>query len=210
MNKLDPFYRYKWDIELKWVRNIQKFSSLIQISVSVVLNCFVLSSVWKNLWSERNLAQVFKLFCQSKDFIELHLAIHVTFQVSSSKHLRCHPMITKFCLAIAVKSPTAYEKIRLNQQKGSGILVVPSQRTLRDCRNYIRPQRRFNPEVVNKLNSKTQDFTDVECFIVLLLDEMKVEEDLVWDKNTGNLLFYILHVVYCVIHTFTFPFWKGF
>ena len=191
-NKLDPFYRYKWDIELKWVRNVQRFSSLIQTSVSVVLNCFVLSSVWKNLSSERNLVQVFKLFCKSKDFIELHFAIDVTFQVSSSKHLRYHLMIIKFCLAIAAKSPTAYKEIWLNQQKGSGILVLPSQRTLRDYRDYIRPQRGFNPETVNEWTSKTQDFTDMERFTVLLFDEMKVQKHLVWDKNTGNLLVYIL------------------
>ena len=137
MNKLDPFYRYKWDIELKWVRNVQRFASVIQIFVFVVLNCFVSSLVWKNLWSERNFAKVFKLFCESKNFIELHLAIDVTFQVSTSKHLRYHPMIIKFCLTIAAISPTAYEEIWLNQQKGSGILVRPSQRTLGDYRNTL-------------------------------------------------------------------------
>ena len=51
---------------------------------------------------------------------------------------------------------------------------------------------RFNPEVVNELSSKTQDFSDMECFPLLMFDEMKVREDLVLDKNTGNLLFYIL------------------
>ena len=136
---------------------------------------------------------MFKLFCQSKDFIELHLAIDVTFfQVSSSKDLTYHSMIIKFCLAIAAKSPTAYEEIRLNQQKGSGILILPSQRTLRDYRNYIGLQRGFNPEVVNEVTSKTQDFTDMERFTILLFDEMKVHKDLVCDKNPGNLLRCIL------------------
>ena len=101
-------------------------------------------------------------------------------------------MIIKFCLAIADKSPTAYKEIQLTWQKQNGILLIPSQRTVRDYRNYIRLQREFNPEVVNELTSKTQDFTDMERFTVLLFDKMKVQEDLVWDKNTGNLLFYIL------------------
>ena len=140
----------------------------------------------------RNFVQVFKLLCQSKELIDLHLAIDVTFQVSISKHLRYHPMIIKFCLAIAAKSTTVYEKIWLNQQKVSGTIVLQSQRTLRDYRNYIRPQHGFNPEVVNELSSKTQDFSDMECFPLLMFDEMKVREDLVLDKNTGNLLFYIL------------------
>ena len=45
---------------------------------------------------------------------------------------------------------------------------------------------------MNELTRKTQDITDMEHFAVLLLDEMKVQEDLVWDNNTGNLLFYIV------------------
>ena len=81
-------------------------------------------------------------------------------------------------MAIAAKSPTAYEEIRLNQQKGSGILILPSQRTLRDYRNYNGPQRGFNPEVVNELTSKTQDF--------------------VCDKNPGNLLRCILFKLFIV------------
>ena len=81
----------------------------------------------------------------------------------------------------------------MNQQKVSGTIVLQSQRTLRDYRNYIRPQQHgFNPEVVNELTSKTQDFSDMECFPLLLFDEMKVRGDLVLDKNTGNLVFYIL------------------
>ena len=45
---------------------------------------------------------------------------------------------------------------------------------------------------MNELTRKTQDITDMEHSAVLLLDEMKVQEDLVWDNNTGNLLFYIV------------------
>ena len=93
-------------------------------------------------------------------------------------------------MAIATKSPTPYEEIWLNQQKGSEIPILLSQRTLRDYRNYIKPQRGFNPKRVNKL-TRTQDFTDMERFTVLLFDEMKVQEDLVWVKNTGNLQLYI-------------------
>ena len=101
-------------------------------------------------------------------------------------------------MAIAAKSPTAYEEIRLNQQKGSGILILSSQRTLRDYRNYIGPQCGFNPEVVNELTSKTQDFTDMKRFTILLFDEMKVHKDLVCDKNSGNLLRCILFKLFIV------------
>ena len=107
-------------------------------------------------------------------------------------------MIRKFCLGIAAKSTTPYEEIPLNQEKGSGILFLPSQRTVRCYRNYIRPQRGFIPDVVNELTSKTYDFAEIERFTVLLFDEMKVQEDLVWDENTGNLLRYILFKLFIV------------
>ena len=35
----------------------------------------------------------------------------------------------------------AYEQIQLNQKEGFGVLVLPSQRTLHDYKNYIRLQR---------------------------------------------------------------------
>ena len=92
-------------------------------------------------------------------------------------------MIIKFCLLIAAKSPSAYEDLRFDSKKGSGILVLPSQRTLRDYRNYICPKRGFNPEILQELRRKTIDFTDTERFVVLLFGEMKVQEDLVWDKT---------------------------
>ena len=93
---------------------------------------------------------------------------------------------------------TPCEEIPLNQEKGSGIFILPSQRTVRGYRNYIRLQRGFSPDVVNELPSKTQDFAEIDRFTVLLFDEMKVQEDLAWDKNTGNLLCYILFKLFFV------------
>ena len=52
---------------------------------------------------------------------------------------------------------------------------------------------------MNELTSKTQDFAEIERFTALLFDEMKVQEDLVWDKNTGNLLCYILFKLFFVL-----------
>ena len=69
-------------------------------------------------------------------------------------------MIIKYCLSIAAKSPGAYEELRLNEKKGTGILVLPSQRTLRDYRNYIRPQRGFNAMIINELREKTKVFAE--------------------------------------------------
>ena len=60
-------------------------------------------------------------------------------------------MIIKFCLNLAAKSSSAYKDLQYDSTTGTGILVLPSLRTLRDYKNYIRPTRGFNPEVINEL-----------------------------------------------------------
>ena len=112
-------------------------------------------------------------------------------KTSHSSQIRYHPAIIKFCLSIAAKSPAAYNQLRLDSKEGNGILVLPSQRTLRDYRNYIRPQQGFNPEVIKELSHKIRNFTSSERFITILFDEMKVQEDLVWDRSTGQLIGFI-------------------
>ena len=60
-------------------------------------------------------------------------------------------MIITFCLNLAAKSSSAYKDLRYDNTTGTGIIVLPSLRTLRDYKNYIRPTRGFNPEVINEL-----------------------------------------------------------
>ena len=67
-------------------------------------------------------------------------------------------------------------------------MIVPSRRRLRDYKNYIRPQRGFNKDVVNELLGKVKHFSDNENFFVMLMDEMKIQENIVWDKHTGDLI----------------------
>ena len=110
---------------------------------------------------------------------------------SSSKSVRYHPSIIRYCLSLAAKSSSAYEDLRFNEKTGTGFLILPSQRRLRDYRNYIRPKRGFNNEIIDELIKKTADFSDGEKNVVLLLDEMKIQENLVWDKHSGELIGYV-------------------
>ena len=64
-------------------------------------------------------------------------------------------MIIKFCLLIDAKLPSTYEDLRFDIKKESGILVLPSQRTLMDYRNYICLKRGFNPQIEQELRRKT-------------------------------------------------------
>ena len=58
-------------------------------------------------------------------------------------------MIIRYALNLAAKSPSAYEEIRYDENQGTGILILPSQRRLRDYKNYIKPERGFNKNIVN-------------------------------------------------------------
>ena len=86
-------------------------------------------------------------------------------------------------MSLAAKSPSCYEEVR-----NSGVLVLPNQRKLKYYRNAIKPKRGFQKEVIEVLKSETSSYFDVQRYIVLLFDEMKVMLNLVLDKMTGELI----------------------
>ena len=91
----------------------------------------------------------------------------------------------KWCLSIRHASSRAYEAIR-----SSGCITFPSQRTLRDYTHYARVNSGFSAAVDQQLIDIAQISTCDErkkC-IVLLMDEMHIREDLVYDKATGMTL----------------------
>ena len=102
-----------------------------------------------------------------------------------------HPMIMKYCPNLGSKSPSTYSDLRYDSKSGSGILLLPSLRTLRDYKNYIKPTRGFNPAVIEELATKTSSFQPMERFVSIIFDEMKIQEDLVWDKYSGELIGFV-------------------
>ena len=68
------------------------------------------------------------------------------------------------------------------------MLVLPSQRRLKDYCNAIKPKRGFQKEVLDVLIAETEHYFDVQRYVVLLFDEMKVMANLVLDKTTGELI----------------------
>ena len=99
---------------------------------------------------------------------------------------RYHPMIIRFCLSLASKSASAYDELR-----SSNVLTLPSRRTLRDYKNAIKPHAGFNPAVIDELIKTTKTLKDCQRNIVLSFDEMKIQENLVYDKYSGNLVGYV-------------------
>ena len=85
--------------------------------------------------SEKNITPFMDLFWQQQKKLSTR----------SSTGVRYHPMIMRYCLFFARKSPACYEELRKIEYK---ILVLPSQRTLKDYRNCIRPKAGFQEEVL--------------------------------------------------------------
>ena len=71
------------------------------------------------------------------------------------------------------------------------VLTLPSRRTLRDYQNAIKPQAGFNPAVIEQLNQITSSFKGYERNVVLSFDEMKIQENLVYEKQSGDLVGYV-------------------
>ena len=80
------------------------------------------------------------------------------FSSSSPASIRYHPITITFCLNLAAKSSSAYKDLRYDNTTGTGIIVLPSLRTLRYYKNCVRPKRGFNFEVINELVKKLFHF----------------------------------------------------
>ena len=88
---------------------------------------------------------------------------------------RYHPQMIRFALSIHCKSSSAYRELR-----DSGALIIPSERVLRDYKNYFKPGAGITMENIEELKEKA-----------VIMDEMKIQENLVFDKTSGDLIDFI-------------------
>ena len=95
-------------------------------------------------------------------------------------------MLFVFCLSVHAKSPAAYRELR-----DSGILVLPSERTLRDYRNFFKPRAGFHPENIERLRDQTRQYFDIQRYVVISFDEMKIQSKLVFDKHSNEIIGFV-------------------
>ena len=109
---------------------------------------------------------------------------------SSSKNdargMRWHPLMIRWCIYLRHQSQGAYETLRR-------VVALPSQRTLRDYTYHIPPTSGFSAEVDRQLilAAKLDQCEEREKYVILLLDEMHIKEDLVYDKHTGQMIGFV-------------------
>ena len=108
--------------------------------------------------------------------------------VKDRRQVRWHPLMVKWCLNLKLLSSGAYHAMR-----SSGFITLPSERTLRDYTNYIDAKVGFQPEVLQQLEEEAKISTRPEShqYVGLLIDEMKVKEDIVYNKHTGQMIGFV-------------------
>ena len=84
------------------------------------------------------------------------------------------------------KSPAAYRELQ-----DSGALILPSERVLRDYKNYFKPKAGINPENNEALREKAISLTGIQRYVVVVMDKMKIQSNLVFDKHSGYLIGFV-------------------
>ena len=74
-------------------------------------------------------------------------------------------MTIKYCLSLAPKSAAAYDEIWYDTNKGTGFVILPSRRRLRDYINYIKPQWGFSHKIIREFHLKISDFSEQQKFM---------------------------------------------
>jgi hypothetical protein len=87
-----------------------------------------------------------------------------------------------------LSSPKTYDIMR-----ETDLLILPSQRTLKDYSNWFKPKIGFQNEVFIQLSEdyKVSTLNEAQRNIVLVIDEMKVQEGLVFSGDEGVIIGYV-------------------
>ena len=70
------------------------------------------------------------------------------------------------------------------------MVSLPSQRTLRDYTHYIPPTVGFSFEIDQQLIAAAQveKLEDWQKYVIVILDEMHIKQDLVYEKHSGEFI----------------------
>ena len=100
--------------------------------------------------------------------------------------MRWHPLFIKWCIYLRHLSGSAYEMLRK-----SGCVKLPLQKTLRDYTYYTSINIGFSDAVDEQLLRMADMSKEMNKYMGLVLDEVHIRADLVYDKHVGSLLGFV-------------------
>ena len=106
----------------------------------------------------------------------------------TTRQIRWHPMLIKWCLNLKLLSNSAYNALRT-----TGFLTLPSERTLRDYIHYFSNKPGFQNEVHQQLMEEINPLglSESKKYVSLIIDEMKIKEGLVYNKQCGKVVGFV-------------------
>ena len=98
--------------------------------------------------------------------------------------MKWHPLFIKWCLYLRYLSGKSYELLR-----SSGCVKLPSQSTLRDYTHFIPSGIGFSADVDKNLIDVA--FLSNNSSFCMIMDEMHIKNDLVYDKHEASLIGFV-------------------
>ena len=62
---------------------------------------------------------------------------------------------------------------------------------MRDYKNYFKPKAGINLENIDTLRNKTSSLSGIQRYMVVVIDQMKIQANLVFDKYSGDLIGFV-------------------
>ena len=110
--------------------------------------------------------------------------------VANPSQRRWHPLMIKWCLNLKMISSAAYHNLRT-----SGMLVLPSERTLHDYSNVVKGANGFKKESLEQLYKEVCGGLDeipfYRQFVGILFDEVYIKSDLVYDRFSSQIIGFV-------------------
>ena len=109
-------------------------------------------------------------------------------RLSDMRQMRWHPVMIRWCLNLKMLSSAAYHAMRT-----SNFITLPSERTLRDYTHYVqaRPGFQDDIDVDLKREARLDELPEWKKYVVVVIDEMKIKESLVYDKHSAHIIGFV-------------------
>ena len=70
-------------------------------------------------------------------------------------------------------------------------LILPNERVLRDYKIYFKPKAGISVENIEHLSDKSSPLVGIKRYMVVVMDEIKIQSNLVYDKYSGDLIGFV-------------------